>query len=155
MLAFTYFIHILMLAKSCQNWCWHSEGRFNNMVCPQGLSLPLGVNLAARSDICPRGGMFTPSFTPRGEHSLLFWRMEGRIENFTPGGQLSPYGSKFAPRGEVKNGPLRPIVHSHFKLNTSPGLIRAQICCCPNNHLAPLRRGRLCKQERPTQPENL
>jgi hypothetical protein len=38
--------------------------------------------------------------------------MEGRTENFTPGdnftpgGQLRPWGSKFAPRGEVKNGPL-------------------------------------------------
>jgi hypothetical protein len=28
-------------------------------------------------------GMFTPSFTPRGEHSLLFRRMEGRTENIT------------------------------------------------------------------------
>jgi hypothetical protein len=28
--------------------------------------------------------MFTPSFTPRSEHSLLFRRMEGQTENFTP-----------------------------------------------------------------------
>jgi hypothetical protein len=28
--------------------------------------------------------MFTPSFTPSGEHSLLFRRMEVRTENFTP-----------------------------------------------------------------------
>jgi hypothetical protein len=44
--------------------------------------------------------------------------MEGRTENFTPGdnftprGQIHPWmttstlGSKFAPRGKVKNGPL-------------------------------------------------
>jgi hypothetical protein len=49
--------------------------------------------------------------TPKGEHSLLFRRMEGRTENFTPEvyfaprGLNSPLGSKFAPRGEVKNGP--------------------------------------------------
>jgi hypothetical protein len=35
--------------------------------------------------------MFTPSFTPRGEHSLLFRRMEGRTENFTPGRGQNPY----------------------------------------------------------------
>jgi hypothetical protein len=29
-----------------------------------------------KSEICPLGGMFTPSFTPRGEHSLLLKRME-------------------------------------------------------------------------------
>jgi hypothetical protein len=27
-------------------------------------------------------------------------------EKFTPGGQLRPWGSKFAPRDEVKNGSL-------------------------------------------------
>jgi hypothetical protein len=31
--------------------------------------------------------------------------MEGQTENFTPGGQLRPWVSKFSPRGEVKNGP--------------------------------------------------
>jgi hypothetical protein len=30
--------------------------------------------------------MFTPSFTPRGEQSLLFRRMEGQTDNFTPKG---------------------------------------------------------------------
>jgi hypothetical protein len=40
---------------------------------PQGITSPLGVK-------------FTPSFIPRGEHSLLFRRMEGRTENFTPRG---------------------------------------------------------------------
>jgi hypothetical protein len=63
--------------------------------------------------------MFTTSFTLRGEHSLLFRRMEGQTENFTPKGITSPpgdkvlpwgitspQGSKFAPRDEVKNVPL-------------------------------------------------
>jgi hypothetical protein len=51
--------------------------------------------------------MFTPSFTPMGEHSLLFRRMEGRIENFTtlgdkfnPRGQNSTLGDNFAPGGQ-------------------------------------------------------
>jgi hypothetical protein len=41
-------------------------------------------------EICPLGGMFTPSFTPRGEHSLLFRRMEDRSENFIPGDDFTP-----------------------------------------------------------------
>jgi hypothetical protein len=36
----------------------------------RGTSL-LGVNLAPRGEICPLGGMLTPTFTSRGEHSLL------------------------------------------------------------------------------------
>jgi hypothetical protein len=44
-------------------------------------------------------------FTPRVEHSLLFRRREGQTENFTPRDNFT-LGSKFAPRGEVKNGPL-------------------------------------------------
>jgi hypothetical protein len=44
----------------------------------------LGVNLAPRGVISPLGGMFTPLLTRRGEHTLLFRRMEGRTENFTP-----------------------------------------------------------------------
>jgi hypothetical protein len=42
--------------------------------------------LAPRGEICPRGVKFTPSFTPRDEHSLLFRRMERWTENFTPRG---------------------------------------------------------------------
>jgi hypothetical protein len=52
--------------------------------------------LAPRGEICPLGGRFTPSFTPSGEHSLLFRRVEGRTENFTPKGQNSPLGDNFA-----------------------------------------------------------
>jgi hypothetical protein len=55
--------------------------------------------------------MFTPSFTPRGEHSLLLRRMENG-DNFTPRGQNSPLGdnlapgAKFSSGGKVNNGPL-------------------------------------------------
>jgi hypothetical protein len=62
--------------------------------------------------------MFTPSLTSRGEHSILFRRMEGEQRNsphrynFTPRGQNSLLGDNFAPEdqslplgGEVKNGP--------------------------------------------------
>jgi hypothetical protein len=45
---------------------------------PQGWTCPPGVKFV------PIGEMLTPSFTPRGEHYLLFIRMEGRAENFTP-----------------------------------------------------------------------
>jgi hypothetical protein len=50
-------------------------------------------------------GIFTLSFTPGVEHSLLFRRMEGQTENFTPGdnftpkGQNSPLGDTFSPLG--------------------------------------------------------
>jgi hypothetical protein len=50
-------------------------------------------------ELCPLGGMFTPSFTPRGEHSLFFKELRGkqiispRGNNFTPGGQLHPWGT--------------------------------------------------------------
>jgi hypothetical protein len=53
---------------------------------PKGRISSLGVNLAPRGEICPLGVKFTPSFTPRGEHALLFIRMEGQTENFTPRG---------------------------------------------------------------------
>jgi hypothetical protein len=68
---------------------------------PQEWPKPLGVNLAPRGEICPLGVMFAPSFTLTGEHYLLFRRMEGRTENFTPRGQTSPLGDNFAPWGKV------------------------------------------------------
>jgi hypothetical protein len=42
--------------------------------------------LAPRCELCPLGGMFTPLFTPRGEHSLLFGRIDGLSVNFTTRG---------------------------------------------------------------------
>jgi hypothetical protein len=61
---------------------------------------PRGELGPPREEICPLGGMFTPSFTPRGEHSLLFRRMEEQTEdNFTSRGQNSPLGTKFTPGG--------------------------------------------------------
>jgi hypothetical protein len=96
-----------MLPRS--GWILKARGQF--------LTSPL----APRGNICSLGGMFTASFTPRGEQSLLFTRMEFTpqgitspqgglnsllVDNFAPGGQLRPWGSKFSPRGEVKNGPL-------------------------------------------------
>jgi hypothetical protein len=77
---------------------------------PQGITSPLGVNLAPRGEIFPLGGMFTPSFTPRGEHSLLFRRMEGQTEShpqrtkFTPGGQIRPWGQSLAPGVKLRMG---------------------------------------------------
>jgi hypothetical protein len=74
---------------------------------PQGWTSPPGVNLATRGELCPLGEMFTPSFTPRDEHSPLFRRTEGqnRIsppgDNFTPGDKIHPWrwslplGAKF------------------------------------------------------------
>jgi hypothetical protein len=42
--------------------------------------------LSPSGEICHLGGIFTPSFTPPGVNTLLFRRMEGRTEDFTPRG---------------------------------------------------------------------
>jgi hypothetical protein len=62
---------------------------------------PQGWNLSPR-------GMLTTSFTPRGEHSLLFRRMEGKQrilpsggDNFTHRDQNSPLGDNFTPWASV------------------------------------------------------
>jgi hypothetical protein len=67
-------------------------------------TLPLGVNLAPRGELCSRGGMFTPSFTP-----ILYcseeWRVEQWIlppgDNFTPRGLNSSLGDNFTPGGQI------------------------------------------------------
>jgi hypothetical protein len=72
------------------------------------LTSPLapGDNFIPRGELGPQGwnlslgGMFTPSFNPGDEHSLLIRRMEGKQrisppgDNFTPWGKSLPLGSK-------------------------------------------------------------
>jgi hypothetical protein len=72
------------------------------------------MNLTPRGEVCPPGGMFTPSFIPRGEHFLLFRRMEGQTEHFTPRGLIHPQGTKCTPGGEVKNRPLCILFTTFF-----------------------------------------
>jgi hypothetical protein len=74
-------------------------------------NLPLGANFAPRGEICPLVEMFTPLFTP-GVNTLYCldeWRGEQRIsppgDNFTPPGDNSALGSKFA---QLRIG-LRPL----------------------------------------------
>jgi hypothetical protein len=67
---------------------------------------------APRCELGPQGwtlsfrGNVYPFVHPRGEHSLLFRRMEGRTENFTlgdnftPRGQNSPLEDNFTPGGQ-------------------------------------------------------
>jgi hypothetical protein len=91
------------------------------------LNLPLGVNLAPMGEICPLGRMFTPSFTPKGDHSLLFRVMEGRTYNFIPrellhpqgtkfnlGGQLRPWGQSLPPGAKLRMGLLCQFCESRF-----------------------------------------
>jgi hypothetical protein len=54
------------------------------------------------SPLSPRalGGILTLLFTPRVEHSLLFRRMEGQRDNFTPRGQNLPLGGQLRPWGQ-------------------------------------------------------
>jgi hypothetical protein len=78
----------------------------SNFVIIVGRGQFLTTWFSPRGELCPLGGVFTP----RGEHSLLFRRMEGRTyvefypqvitsprplgTKFTPGGQLRPRGVK-------------------------------------------------------------
>jgi hypothetical protein len=77
--------------------------------------------LGPQSELCPLGGLFTPSFTPRGEHPhcLEEWRGEQRV--FTPRGQLHPWGptspleANFTPRGQLH--PWRPTSSPGCKIS--------------------------------------
>jgi hypothetical protein len=76
------------------------RGNVHPFVHPQGCTL----------FIVEKNGGANREFYPQGITSSL-------KDKFTPGGQLRPRGSKFAPRGEVKNGPLASIfpVENPFK----------------------------------------
>jgi hypothetical protein len=56
----------------------------------------LTLPLTPRGEIRSLGVMFTPSFNPKREHSLLFRRMKGELrisppgDNFTPGVKVCP-----------------------------------------------------------------
>jgi hypothetical protein len=60
--------------------------------------------LTPRGEICPLGGMFTPSFTPRVEYSRVFRRMNGRTENFTPRGHSRPWGWSVPLEAKLRMG---------------------------------------------------
>jgi hypothetical protein len=57
------------------------------------MSLISGVKFAPRGELCPLGVMFTPSFTPSGEPTLLLRRMKGLTNDLHPWG-----GGNFKPR---------------------------------------------------------
>jgi hypothetical protein len=60
------------------------------------MSLPLGLKIALQ------GRIVTPSFAPRGEHSLLFKERRGEeSDNFTPRGQCSPLWANITRRGKI------------------------------------------------------
>jgi hypothetical protein len=52
---------------------------------PETSFLTMMLWFALRDEVCPLGRMFTSLFT-QGVNTLLFRRMEGRTENFTPRG---------------------------------------------------------------------
>jgi hypothetical protein len=61
---------------------------FNNM------GLPLGGTWPPKSEFYFLGGMFTPSFTPRGEHFSMFIITERGTEGLQPQGITLPLGDK-------------------------------------------------------------
>jgi hypothetical protein len=79
------------------------------------------VNLAPRGEICPLGEC-SPLCSPPGVTTLYCleeWRDKQRISPL--GDKIHPWGSNFAPRGGVKNGPLLfafiSTIHSQNRLN--------------------------------------
>jgi hypothetical protein len=82
--------------------------------------LPPGLKFAPRGELGPTGWTLSPTYgecspfcSPAGMntlHCLEEWRGKQRIsllgDKVHSWGTTSPLGSKFAPRGEVKNGPL-------------------------------------------------
>jgi hypothetical protein len=67
-----------------------------------------GVKFSPRGELGPHGltlshswGLFFPLFTPRGEHTLMFWRTKEKTEFLHPYGLTSPLGANFTPRGQL------------------------------------------------------
>jgi hypothetical protein len=76
---------------------------FNNMVCPQGLTLPLGVDFAPKN--------------------------RGANREFHPQGVTSPIGDKVHSGGKVKNGPLGSFSQSFiFSSLSHSGPIAGKLC---------------------------
>jgi hypothetical protein len=124
-------------------WAWPEVF---NMVCLPGWTWPPGVNLVTRVELFPLWGMLTPSLTPRGEHSLLFRRLEGQTENFTPGdnftprGQSSPLGDNLPPGGQSLpiGAKLRMgLWHTHTHLSGDVNLCHfsGHLWCSQRSHL--------------------
>jgi hypothetical protein len=69
---------LLALAiSSRQEICFMNWGPFlTSPLAPRGELVSQGWNLSPRGEV-------PPLVPPRGEHSLMFRRMEGRTENFT------------------------------------------------------------------------
>jgi predicted nucleic acid-binding Zn finger protein len=79
--------------------------------------LTLGVNFAPRGEFCPLGGMLTPFFHPMGWTLSTVYKEEWnrwpstfgaifirRGQRSSMGSNYTHWGSKFAPRGEIKTG---------------------------------------------------
>jgi hypothetical protein len=88
------------------------EASFSLHGLPPRVKFTPRMYLAPRGEFCPLGEC-SPLRSLPGVNTLCYfeeWRGEQRISlpmnNFTLGCQLHPWGPKFAPRGEVKNGPL-------------------------------------------------
>jgi hypothetical protein len=106
--AFYNLLNIIKRAKTRHDTCplfistcrWKSNQGDQRPVF-RSMSSPLGATFVNRGELGPQrwefnqlgefsplrlhlGGMFTPSFTPRGEYSLLFRRMGGKQRVFTP-----------------------------------------------------------------------
>jgi hypothetical protein len=88
-----------------------------------GWTLPPGVNFAPWGELCPLGGLFTPSFTPRGAHSLMVRRTKGRTEGLHPWEITSPLGKNFTSWGPISTLGVKlktgVRAHSEFRRNSS------------------------------------
>jgi hypothetical protein len=100
----------------------------SKLVGPQAWSFRLGpgVHLAPRDELCPLGGLFTDSFTPRGEHSLMFRRMKQWSGGFHPWGVTSSLGElhhpwePYLPLGAYLKTGLCPPSKKQVRLTVDP-----------------------------------
>jgi hypothetical protein len=117
--------------------------------------LPSGMKFAPRGELGPHQGELCPlgeclPLLPQGWtlYCLKEWRCGQRIsstrDNFTPvpRGQLLPWGSKFAPRVEVKNGSLAfdKLKKKNFVANFRKFLIEKQLPKTYSWNVAQLRK---------------
>jgi hypothetical protein len=84
------------------------RGQFlTTLVAPPPQGLFPRPELGPRDELCSLGRLFTPSFTPRGEPSLMFRRMKGPTESLHHWGIYShPYGENFTPGGKLTHSLL-------------------------------------------------
>jgi hypothetical protein len=78
--------------------------------------------------------MFTPLFTPKGQHSLLFIRMEGRTKEFHLQGITSPLRDKVHSWGQSRPGVESLPLGAKLRMGLRMLSTTSQIDSCDEAH---------------------